>query len=300
MDTAEEQQAHARMLRKVAEQNQLLEVAKQRMRALEAHHPHLALLPEQLGSSEGVADELHDLLPVGSGSFACVWATNKTFGPRNHHDELRDTEMWPDQQARGGGVGAGAGEKRKSGGLALSFASPKQQRSLSTAGRDQRQEHNDGRGTSSSSSYASVLKVLQLPMGTKQERFWGRQLLTRMADRSIAQLYEAFDELRWQCLFCKEAEAMVRASCQGWRMLAWAHSPLVCQLRLPARLNQQVACEGHPCIARCYGWCLEDSDLLPHLVMEYAGVCACVRRGVSACGGRCVCTLAAAEQALMR
>ena len=57
-----------------------------------------------------------------------------------------------------------------------------------------------------------ALKVLQLPVGVKQQRFWteDKGSLADMEWRDKSQLNNLYDEFRWQRMFMKETEALVR------------------------------------------------------------------------------------------
>ncbi len=157
---------------------------------------------------------------------------------------------------------------------------------------------------------AAVLKVLQLPIGVAQQTCTWPQaeaggtdsaMQQPLAERTLQQLYNAFDELRWQCLFIKEAMAMVsedeplacgQSPCRARTRHARTHAcarvvarETLCPCDAPCA---QVVCEGHPGIARCLGWCMDDAKWLPTIVMEYGGAlrCSC------ASGARSDCTTA--------
>ncbi len=229
--TLEEQRQ--RMLQKCADQLTTLQAAQARIQTLMLSRPDFQVSGEELAAAHSAhIGSVH----VGAGSFACVWASKHC------------------------------------------FEEPESSGSMDSGGEDTDEAMDQDFAPSQSSHlpFHSALKVLQLPIGVaKNSIHWPLSKLhlqVPLSQRNLDQLYTSFDELRWQRLFIQEAEAMVSSpgSSRTARCGRRVRRALVLKT-LGVRCPVQVACHGHPVIARVIGWCLDDQEHLPTLVIEYAG-----------------------------
>jgi hypothetical protein len=194
------------LLGRISQEEMAMAAARSRLSKLEAISPHLALPSRALDNHDHTMD---DAVSMGSGSFAHVWATCKVFAPEAAGFPLSQpqTYSWCGQPADETKPQTEQGGAR----FLVRYIYSALSNTRRFSNKHPARALNYDVTTTGRIQYQTALKVLQLPLGTRGQRLWlPRPAQASMPHRTVKELWNAYDELRWQKLFCKEAEALVR------------------------------------------------------------------------------------------